>query len=477
MSAPTDPSARRVSPWLVLPAGAAILIALAVLLNTLRCAFVHDDRTSRQIARFFGVQVETIDRDRDSWTVDWAYGNVRVRVRAKGNIEFNPEETRVLAISPGGYFEAESWEGDRHRYLKLLGTEEGVMRTWEVNEDPGEEADADRWLEGVLPEFFRHTGFGAETRAAAILEQQGVEGLFAEIDRISAGDIQASYFLAGLGPEGSHPEWVAPFVDRAAETIQNDASLSRFLRRVAVRSDFDPAAQAAVVRAAARLDSDATKRGLLLSILDQPALTDEAFEGMLTTASGITSDHEQARFLRGALETRGAGVMTDPAFLAAMETISSDAETRRLLQEAVETQDLSPAGRRAVLEAVTGMFSDTEKRRVLVAFTEAYPVEEETAGPFFKAVSSVGSDREQGRVLGALLDAEFLDRATLSMSMQVAGTGLSSDSELSSFLRSVASSYPLDEPLRASYREAMESLSSEHEKERAQAALDRNPPP
>jgi len=459
-------------------AAAAFVFLLAVVLNPLRCVrFLHDDFTSRELVRFLGARWETTDNDADSWTVDWADEVRRVRIRAKGNIEFDPTETSILDVAPGGTFEAETWQDGETRYLELRGTEEGITRIWRVDDEPGDVAAIDPWLAGILPEFFRHTGFGAKTRATRILERDGVEGLFAEIDSISSGDVQASYYLAGLGPEGTHPERVARFVNHAADHMESDAALSRFLRRVVARSDFDDDAQIATVQATRRIDSDATKRNLLLQLLDEPHLTDPAFEGMLGTAADISSDHEAGRFLRAAIDVRGAGGVDDPAFRSAAETISSDAEMRRLLQAAVETQELSATGQVTVLEICAGMFSDTEKRRVLVEFAETYPVEGPVRDPFFAAVQTVGSDHEMGRVLAALLDSEELERTTLASSMDVAGKGLSSDAELSSFLRTVASSYPLDEPLRASYRGAMETLSSEHEKERAQAALDRNPPP
>jgi len=480
MPASTDPSARRPgrSLGLRLLAGVAFLVLLALVLSPLRCShFIHDDLVSRDLVRFLGVRWHDAERNADTWTVDWSDNDRRTRVRAKGSIEFDPEETRILAISPGGYLEVESWEGHRDLFLEIKGTRAGLERTWRVDGEEGDDAEADIWLAAALPEFFRHTGYGAEARASAILARAGVEGLFTEIDLISSDEIQARYYLAGLGPEGEHPARMARFVERAGANLESDSALARFLRRASARSDFDAAAQVAAVNAAAHIGSDSTQRRLLTVLLERPGLTDEAFAGMMASAAGISSDHDQARFLRSVIEVRGPEVLADPAFGKAAETISSDTEMRRLLQEAVETGELPVPGRLRVLETSAGITSDTEKRRLLVTFVRTYPIEAPVTGPFFTALLTVSSDHEAGRVLAALLEAEELERATLALSMETAGETLTSDTELARFLTRVARAYPLDEPLRAGYLAAMTSLSSDHERERAQEALDRNPTP
>jgi hypothetical protein len=480
MPASTDPSARRPgrSLGLRLLAGVAFLVLLALVLSPFRCShFVHDDLLSRDLVRFLGVRWHEAERNADTWTVDWSDHDRRARVRAKGSIEFDPGETRILAISPGGYLEMESREGHRDLFLEIKGTKAGLERTWRVDGEEGDDAEADIWLAAMLPEFFRHTGYGAEARASAIVAREGVEGLFAEIDLIPSEEIQARYYLAGLGPEGEHPGRLARFVKRAGANLESDSALARFLRRASARSDFDAAAQVAAVDAAAQIGSDSTKRRLLTVLLERPGLTYEAFTGMMATATGISSDHDQARFLGSVIEVRGPGVLADPAFAKAAETISSDTEMRRLLQKAVDTEDLPVPARLALLETGARITSDTEKRRLLVAFARTYAVEAPVTAPFFAALRTMGSDHEAGRVLAALLEAEELERATLVLSMDTARETLSSDTELSRFLTRVAGAYPLDEPLRAGYLAAMTSLSSDHERERAQKALDRNPTP
>jgi hypothetical protein len=399
----------------------------------------------------------------------------RLTIEARGDVEFNPQETDVVSISRGGYFEIEEREGADRRRLELQPSDEGgVERRWLVDGNSQAYDQAAReWFADLLPVLFRRAGFQAEERAARILDHQGVSGLEQEIAQIPSDYVARKYYEVLLTRGNLSDAQLRDAVRQAGRDLESDYELAELLIEVAEEHPADESVQIAYVEAAGSIESDYETRRVLDAALARSGLSQEVAQAMLELATGIDSDYELAELLLAMLERHPVEETLTPQFFGVLETIDSDYERARVLKAALDRGAPSQAVLDLALESASQIDSDYELAELLLYVGERYPTDRSLPDAFLRSASSIESDYERGRVLSVLIEQGPMGSASLAQVLDLCA-GMSSDYEMAELLIKLAENQQLDEELRDRYVEVAERMSSEYERDRALAALVRS---
>jgi hypothetical protein len=407
---------------------------------------------------------------RDSWEVFWHDGDRHLRLRMKGQIELSDDWSEVLSISPRGYLDIKADEGEGERRVRLEGERDGGLsrRWWVEGEKHPFDDEARAWLASMLPQVARRTGFQAGGRVEKLLNERGVEGVLAEIEKLESDHIRHLYYSELRKRAGLRGVELARVLEHAGRTMASDFEIARFLVETGEALELDGAAAEGYARAVRRIGSDSDKGRALRALIEQGG--PEALQPMLEAAEGIDSDHELAELLVEAVRRRDLDAGSRDAFFAAVETLGSDFEQRRVLQALADRG--GPEWMRGILAAAErDLESDHEHAELLHGIARRGLVPPEAEGAFLAALGTIGCDHDYRRVAGEFASRHGVSEAGLAELLRDAARHLESDHEMAELLVGVAHEYRLAGDVRQAYLEACGSIRSTYDNQRAVAAL------
>jgi len=343
----------------------------------------------------------------------WGRSGCTTEIEAEGDFTLRTDLTDVERVSRDGYVEITERRGGTRRRVEITAGADGrIVHRYSVNRDSAAwDGDAQRWLAGVLLELERRTAFAADTRVPALRERGGSAAVLEEITRLRADHAKRRYYTVLL----------------AADSSIDDAALGRVMEH-----------------AGRELDSDYELAELLVQVAKGGRVRDRAAQS---------------------------------AFVRATATIGSDYEHRRALSALLADSDadaaLRPDVAAAIFVAAKDIGSDYEAAELLIGAARRGLVKDAASAPFFAAVDGIGSAYERRRTLSALLQADSLADELVVGVLKSSG-GISSDYERAELLVTLARTRPrLTGSLREAYLDAADRISSDHERNRAVAALGR----
>jgi hypothetical protein len=354
-------------------------------------------------------------KDKRRVTMRWRQGSCQVELEAEGDFTLRTDLTDIDRLSPGGTLEiTERRRGERRR-LEIDADDRGTLtRRYSVNGDAAPwDAEAQRWLSTLLLDVERHTAFAASTRVPALLARGGSAAVLDEITRMSGDHAKRRYYTELIAADSaSGAEALGRVLEHAGQQISSDYELAEMLVQSAKRGRLaDRGAQSAYVRA---------------------------------TAS-IGSDYEHRRALNALL-------------------LSRDDDGDR--------SSVDPAVSATIFAAAKDIASDYEAAELLIGAARRGLVRGAATSPFFDAVDGIGSDYERRRTLSALVTRDSLSEEMLTGVLRASG-GIRSDYERAELLIAVARRQPaLTGALREAYLDAADRIRSDHERNRAVAAID-----
>jgi beta-lactamase regulating signal transducer with metallopeptidase domain len=409
-----------------------------------------------------------------SLTLDWNDDGTRMRLKSRGEIEFNDDMTDVVSISRRGYLDIESDEGGKEHRVRLRGERDGtITRTWWVagDEKPWD-ADAAKWLAETLPEMLSETGMGAEKRVRKLLDTSGVDGVLTEIAGIRSDHAQRLYFSELQAQADLTDSQLGKVFETAAKSIDSDFELASLLATSAEHNDLNAAACTAYAKASETIGSDFEQRRALAALVEHQPLEPAALGEVFRAAASIGSDFELASLLVQVVDRQKISESNATVLLDALEIIGSDFEQRRVLKALAESRDLPPALLTGMLRtAERNLGSDFEMAEFLIVLGREHKLDGEALAAYLEALESVDSDFEYRRVASTLAKRANVSDAGMAKLVRDAGISIGSDFELAQFMTQVAKSYDVKGDLRDAYLEASESIGSEHENRRVLAAL------
>lgn len=166
-------------------------------------------------------------------------------------------------------------------------------------------------------------------------------------------------------------------------------------------AEGDPRLYAEMIRAAAEIEDDASRRSVLTALLYRPDLSRDNVIAIISATRTMRSPAERQPVLLGAVWHR-AFRTSDPAVVEALSAFSSFAEHRIVLQNLL-LQRLTQAELIGALRAAAHIRSGRDLRVVLQTAAERHRLEAAAREVYLAAARSIDSDSERGLALQALL--------------------------------------------------------------------------
>ncbi len=395
--------------------------------------------------------------------IEAEYGDCRSSVRIEGDIRFIEDFTRVARMSSDARMTLEVTRPGGDRRLDIRPGPGGRPEyNWSENGRAGEFGSSEEsWFESALLELFRSSDFMAKERAEWILSREGVEGIFSEVELMTADHAKAAYLMVPIEGGKLSPAQVRSTLDVAGRIIDSDHSLGRVLQATAANYDFDAATRSAFLQAATSIDSDHTQGQIFLAALSRGDLSSENLDIILRTASeSIESDHTLGQILmelaaRYPLEPRLRG-----PFLRAAETIGSDHTAGQVYEIVLEQEGLTDEELGEVLDAASRIDSDHTRGQVLMAAAKLDLSRPGLRRAFLENATTIGSDHTQGQVFRAALDLGGLEDNEMATIIEAVGE-ISSDHEVSTLLTEIAGRGISNPVLQEAYLRAAGSIESD----------------
>ncbi len=337
------------------------------------------------------------DDDRMSLTVRSA--NCKLEIEAEGKIEFNADDSGVKRMGRRARLEIDERRRGVRRSLEVTpGTDGEPNYRWFVDrKERPFDAEGHAWLREVLPEVFRSTGLNAEERVGRFLRDQGVAGVFAEIQLIRSDWVSRLYHGHLLQQAELTTSQLITWIELAGERIGSDYELAETLASLPVSRLLEPGVGPTFVEAATTIGSDYELRRTLSTLLDSSTPTRGTLDRILEAAKTIGSDFEQAELLVAVASMYPQGESLPESYYRAADSIGSDFELRRALSKALE-RPLGDAALGDLLAAALTIGSDFELAELLVAVGQSYQLDGSAREAFLAALDTVGSDYEHRRV-------------------------------------------------------------------------------
>lgn len=337
-------------------------------------------------------------------TFEWRDGDKRIEIRTEGKIELTEDWTSIARLSPGAEMRLEAEDGNHEQRLDVEPGDGGrPVYTWKVDgrERPFD-AEGRKWLQAMLLQLVRGTGYAAPERVASILKRQGPQGVLAEISLIPSEHVKRVYF-DNLFKHRLGAEVVERALVQAGREVNSDFELRQVLTSAAESQTLSGPTALAYAEAARAIGSDFELRTALAALVDKGQLGPQSLTALLRTARSIGSDFELATLLT---EVARKTTLTDPevrrAYVEAVEGIGSDFELRKALTAIVERGDLPADALVAILQSARDIGSDFDRATLLVAVAEKYTLSGAAREAYLEAVRGIGSDHDRQRAEAAL---------------------------------------------------------------------------
>ena len=455
-------------------------------------------------------------------------GLTSLSVRIDGAVEFTDDDHDIKSLSPGGHFRTEegTWLSKRAYDVKTDAAGNLTKTYSEGSSVKPLDSEGRGWLERLLPQMIRDSGFGAGPRVARILRQGGPQAVITEIGLIHSDGSKRNYLeqlfsqtslnteqlreaaklIREISSDGDKAHALIAVDDKyfsgelrtnlfeAVESIHSDGDKRRVLSDIAKKDAGNVATLLSVARAAKHISSDGDKSEVLIEMANSYRESDGLGMAYFEAVKSISSDGDHARVLSTILAAHGDHRETLSRVLESAEKISSDGDKARVLKEAVARYSDDEIIRKTFLQAANSISSDGDHQQVLVALLHRQGIDAATVGSiansaqrissdgdkarvlvelaradvepvreeFFAAADTIHSDGDHSNVLLAVLDKPGTSSATAIAVIQSA-TRISSDGDKGRVFMDVAHRYCKDPKVDAALRKSLESLHSDGE--------------
>jgi hypothetical protein len=332
-------------------------------------------------------------------TFEWSKDHHRIKIRTEGKFKLTDDWTGIASLARDARMRFEEEDGRIDRRLDVEpGSGGSPVYTWKIGgEKRAFDAEGRKWLQGMLLQFVRATGYEAERRVAWILQRQGPNGVLAEISQIPSDYAKRIYFQQLFAHRGLGADVAGRALAQAGREIQSDYDLREALLAAA------GATAMAYVEATRAIESDYDHRVALTGLLEKGRLDAASLAALLRSARQINSDYDLATLLtevskRNALADAGAR----GAYVEAAQEIHSDYDHRRALSAAVQRGDLPQDTLLAVLRSARSISSSYDRATLLIEIAGKYRLSGAAREGYLEAARTISSDDDRRRAERAL---------------------------------------------------------------------------
>lgn len=391
--------------WL---ATACLVIPLAALTPALSPAAepAADEKPARSIFKRDGRTLSIdVNSEQGYQDLQWSDGGRKIRIRTEGQIDLTDDWTGIASLSPGATVRIEEEGRGVERRLDITAGSGGQpVYTWKVaGRERAFDAEARQWLQGMLLDLVRGTGYEADERVAYFLNRQGPEGVLAEISQIPSGYVKRIYFQKLFARRELAPALVERAIRQAGREIEAGYDLHQTLTAAAESQEMTAPIALAYAEAAGSIDSDHERRITLAALIDKGRLDSRSLAAVLRATRGMESDHDLRLVLTS---VAGESALDEDelqrAYVEAASSIESSHDRRQALSAVVKRDDLSEEALLAVLRAARGIDSSHDCASVLVELAGRHTLSGAAREAYLEAASSISSGYDRERAEAAL---------------------------------------------------------------------------
>ncbi len=411
-----------------------------------------------------GRRSTSVDSDRRRTRIEWEVGDCRVDIELRGDILFGDDDRSIVSMADGARLEVEEDDGGATRWLRLDGTGVGefTARYRVDGDDRPFEPEGRRWLADILPDLFRQTTLDAENRVDRLLARGGVDGVLAEIGRMTSDHVIGTYFALLASRESLSVDQTRRVLDIAMERVESDHYRYEILKGVLEVRGLPESLRATYLAATADIESDHYKAEALTGALAAADLDPATLEGVLATAAAdIESDHYLAEILAGLVDEAPLSTEARGAFLRALERVESDHYRSAILEAFLDAAPLSTDEVADVLELSRLVESDHYKAELLQRVARDYALDGPARAAFLRSAARMESDHYVGQTALALMNHDEVAPAEVDLVLDLAA-GVESDHERAEILVAVVRVGALSEEARPRFLELARAMGSRH---------------
>jgi len=338
-------------------------------------------------------------------TYEWSKNGHRVRIRTEGKFQLTDDWTGIAHLDRGAEIRFEEENGRAERRLDVEPGDDGrPVYTWKVDGTKRAfDAEGKKWLQDMLLDFVRGSGFAAKERTASILKRQGPDGVLAEISQIPGDYVKRLYFAQLFASRGLGMDVVVRALRQAGREIKSDYDLAETLVTSARSQALDDAGVQAYSEASRSIQSDYDQRRALSELVDKVRLSPAGLASLLHSALEIGSDYDCAELLVKVAHKDALGdAGVQRAYAETTDGIGSAYDRRRALSAAVERGDLSPEALLTVIHSARGINSAYDRATLLVEVAHRYSLSGPARDAYLEASRSINSEYDRKRAEDAL---------------------------------------------------------------------------
>ncbi|MEE8584874.1 MAG: M56 family metallopeptidase [Acidobacteriota bacterium] len=409
-------------------------------------------------------------RSNDTMMGKWRQGSSTFLLEASGQVQFGDDDRSLRFLSPGGYLAIqEVREGSKRRYeAEAVG---GRIKESIFQNSQASRSEAEQWMAQAFLAVMRRTAIGAQQRVERILAQEGIEGVYGEIDLLTGDSARSAYFRHLIESGELDAPQMGAAVSKIGQEIQSDGNKTRVLIQISAHFVEDLELTRQFLEASRTISSDGDRRRLLSKVLERPGLDDSVALLSLRSIGEISSDGDKASLLmksasRFAL-SEGPAART---YFEVLQGISSDGDQSRVLLHLMGNEELSREAQILLLDSARHISSDGDLSRVLTHYLRDYPIDEGLSSDFFRAVDGISSSGDRSRVLTRVSRQRGLSKAVL-LGLLESAQSISSDGDLARLLVGSAQQCKSDQELLGAYRRLARKISSDGDYRRVMRAV------
>ncbi|NER16398.1 hypothetical protein [Spongiivirga citrea] len=361
-------------------------------------------------------------------TIKYSNGTNRFELEYEGDITLSDDDSDVVAISSGGYFDLrKSTFGNRRRILIESDRNGRLLKEYYVGrKQQAFTPEGKKWLSEVLIDIVRSTTISAEARVNRFYKKGGVDAVLDEIDKIDSDHVKTAYFEYTLEKDLNKVELVK-VIKMSGREVSSDHYLSNIL--VSNQEAFlsSPETTSAYISASGSLGSDHYKTKVLNTAIKNGNINNAQLRALLEMTNDIGSDHYLSQVLLTVLKERDLDAQNTTSVIKHTKSIGSDHYKSQVLMKALSQRNISK---------------------------EAY-------NSFIETIDDISSDHYMTQVIGKLMNNDFGDE-NLDRLLDVATNNVSSDHYLSSMLKKLVKNNDLTDVQLTKVLQATRSIGSDH---------------
>ncbi len=364
-------------------------------------------------------------------------GTLKLKANIKGKLQFNDDETDLIAFPANSKFDLRYDRHGQDRRL-VIKSQAGkpVYTYYEDGDEMPYDAAAREWFASIIPELLRTTGIDAEARVVRIRNKHGDAAVLDEVELIDSDWVSKRY----LGKLFTLGELAADDLSRAIDLTTD------------IGSDFE---QSNVLR---------------ILIRHQNISGEDQWQQVLDASQHIGSDFEMAKTLTSFVEFLPDTQAINRSYFQAAKSIGSDFEMKKVLSEYMQSQP-SSVNMIEMFEVAADIGSDFELAKLLIEVNEQLGDSNDVFAAYLDLAESIGSDFEMKKVYSHLLKYQ-LNESNLERLIESAQSEIGSDFELSNLLLDVLQKQNLNANLLADVKDAAtSSISSRFERNKVLEVL------